>query len=95
MFAMADAYGRFAHERHNGMIFALFSIQAFSGKAPAIVFFRDHWEGNLMADNGLKALIAAYRKKFRIRENLRYYSKEDFQKAEKKYLKFCLTSGKC
>jgi len=48
-----------------------------------------------MQTNGLKALISKYRKKFRISENLNHYSKEDYQKAEKKYLKFCLTTGKC
>ena len=48
-----------------------------------------------MNGNGLKALITKYRKKFRVKENLKFYSKEDYQKAEKKYLKFCLTTGRC
>ena len=48
-----------------------------------------------MPNNGLKALIKRYRRKFRVKENLNHYSEEDFQKAEKKYLKFCLTTGKC
>lgn len=48
-----------------------------------------------MPNNGIKALIERYRKKFRVSENLDYYSKEDYRRAEKKYLKFCLTTGKC
>ena len=48
-----------------------------------------------MKQNGIKALVKKYRRKFRIKENLDYYSKEDYQKAEKKYLKFCLNTGRC
>ena len=48
-----------------------------------------------MKKNGLMALIRKYRKKFRIPENLEHYSNEDYQKAEKKFLKFCLTNGGC
>jgi hypothetical protein len=44
---------------------------------------------------GTKLLVKKYRETFRIPENINYYSKEDFQRAEKKYLKFCLTTGKC
>ncbi len=40
--------------------------------------------------NGLELLIRRYREKFRIPENLEYYSDEDFKRAEKKFLKFIL-----
>ena len=43
--------------------------------------------------SGKKQLIKKYRKKFRIRENLDHYSKEDLRAAEKKFLKMCLTKG--
>jgi len=48
-----------------------------------------------MNKNGLKALIKKYRKKFRIPENLDHYGEDDYRQAEKKYLKFCLTTGRC
>jgi hypothetical protein len=47
-----------------------------------------------MTNKGIKALLARYRKQFRVKENLNYYSKEDYQKAEKKYLKYRLTNGR-
>jgi hypothetical protein len=43
--------------------------------------------------SGLSMLIEEYRKRFRIPENLEYYSKEDFQEAEKKYIKYRLYHG--
>jgi len=45
--------------------------------------------------SGIKLLRKRYRNKFRIRENMDYYSKEDFKKAEKKYVKLCLITGNC
>jgi Holliday junction resolvasome RuvABC ATP-dependent DNA helicase subunit len=39
---------------------------------------------------GLELLIKKYREKFRISENLNYYSDEDLKKAEKKFLKHVL-----
>jgi len=45
--------------------------------------------------SGFKLLREKYRNKFRIRENMDYYSKEDFKKAEKKYVKLCLLTGNC
>ena len=45
--------------------------------------------------SGVKLLRQMYRKKFRIPENIDYYSKEDFKKAEKKYVKLCLLNGNC
>jgi len=45
--------------------------------------------------NGRKLLVRKYRKKFRTGENLKYYSSKDYRRAEKKYIRFCLTTGKC
>ena len=45
--------------------------------------------------SGLKRLRDMYRKKFRVPENMNYYSKEDLKKAEKKYVKLCLITGNC
>lgn len=42
---------------------------------------------------GMRRMVREIRKKFRIPENLDHYSEEDFQEAEKKYLKFCLHQG--
>ena len=39
---------------------------------------------------GIERLIRKYREKFRISENLDYYSDEDLKKAEKKFLKYVL-----
>ncbi len=41
-------------------------------------------------NKGLELLIRKYREKFRISENLDYYSDEDLKKAEKKFLKYIL-----
>ncbi len=45
--------------------------------------------------SGVKLLREMYLKKFRIPENINYYSKEDLKKAEKKYVKLCLLTGNC
>ena len=45
--------------------------------------------------SGVKLLRDMYRRKFRVTENMDYYSKEDFKKAEKKYVKLCLITGNC
>jgi hypothetical protein len=51
---------------------------------------------NLKAtSNGRQLLVRQYRKKFKTRENLKYYSPKDYRRAEKKYIRFCLASGKC
>lgn len=42
---------------------------------------------------GIKLLIQNLKRAFRIPENLEHYSEEDFQEAEKKFLKFCLQNG--
>ncbi len=44
---------------------------------------------------GTELLLKKFRNNFRIPENINYYSKEDYQQAEKKYLRFCLTTGMC
>lgn len=45
-------------------------------------------------NTGLKMLLKKYKTIFRIPENLNYYSKEDYQIAEKKFIKFALIEGK-
>jgi Holliday junction resolvasome RuvABC ATP-dependent DNA helicase subunit len=42
---------------------------------------------------GLEMLVRECRKRFRIPENLNYYSAEDLREAEKKFLKLCLIAG--
>jgi len=44
--------------------------------------------------NGIKLIIKKYKKEFRIPENLNYYSEEDYQKAEKQFIRFCLGTGR-
>ena len=44
---------------------------------------------------GLDRIVAKYRRKFRVPENLDHYSESDFHEAERQYLRFCLNSGKC
>ena len=43
---------------------------------------------------GIKMMIKKYRKAFRVRENLDFYSEEDFIVAERKFLKYALMQGK-
>jgi hypothetical protein len=45
--------------------------------------------------NGAKLLVNKYKNNFRIPENINYYSKADYERAEKKYLRFCLNTGMC
>lgn len=42
---------------------------------------------------GIVKLIRRYRQAFRISENLNHYSPEDYQAAEKQFVKFCLENG--
>ena len=42
---------------------------------------------------GIKQMVNMYRKMFRVRENLEFYSEEDFNAAERKFLKFALLQG--
>ena len=44
---------------------------------------------------GIKMLIKKGKKRFRISENLSYYSEKDYKKAEKKYIKTCVLGGRC
>jgi len=44
-------------------------------------------------NSGLKMLLAKYQQIFRIPENLNHYSEEDYQIAEKKFIKFALYEG--
>jgi len=46
-------------------------------------------------NDGLRKIIKTGRESFRIAENTKYYSKEDYKAAEKKYLKLCVIGGKC
>jgi len=44
-------------------------------------------------DQGIKLLVSRYRKQFRIKENTGFYSKDDFEAAEKKFIRFAIRSG--
>jgi hypothetical protein len=46
-------------------------------------------------NEGLQKIIERGKMKFRITENLEYYSEKDFKAAEKKYLKLCVIGGRC
>jgi hypothetical protein len=48
----------------------------------------------LSEKTGIQVLVEKYREMFRIPENLNYYSEEDYQAAERKFLKYALFSGK-
>jgi len=50
-------------------------------------------EKNVSEKTGIQALVEKYREMFRIPENLNYYSEEDYQTAERKFLKYALFSG--
>ncbi len=47
------------------------------------------------ASGGLESLVDRYRHQFRIPENTGHYDEHELKEAEKRYVKFCLTSGKC
>ena len=51
-------------------------------------------ERELNRNAGIKLLIKKYKKTFQIPENMKYYSKEDYKVAEKKFIKFALLEGK-
>ena len=44
--------------------------------------------------NGIKSLVEKYKMAFRILENILYYSKEDYEFAEKKFIRHALTKGR-
>jgi len=45
-------------------------------------------------DAGIQLLLDKYKKKFRIAENVKYYSPKDYPVAEKKFIKYVLNKGK-
>ena len=51
-----------------------------------------HDEG-ISGPNGIRRLVAFYRKQFRIPENLNHYSAKDLLMAERKFIKFALEDG--
>ena len=44
-------------------------------------------------ETGIKRLVRKYVHQFRIPENLDHYSPEDFERAEKQFIKHCLREG--
>jgi hypothetical protein len=46
-------------------------------------------------ESGMDRLVEKYRRQFRISENLDYYSERDYHRAERDYLRFCLSRGAC
>jgi hypothetical protein len=42
---------------------------------------------------GIERLIAAYVNAFRIPENLNHYAPDDFEKAQRQFVRFCLRQG--
>ncbi len=48
---------------------------------------------NLDKNTGIKLLIREFKRRFRIPENLNYYSEENYQDAEKQFVRFCLHEG--
>ena len=47
-------------------------------------------EKNLKRKTGLKVLMDLYRTVFLVPENLNHYSGQDYRRAERKFLKYCL-----
>lgn len=47
----------------------------------------------IQGDNGIQRLIRKYKRDFRIQENLEHYSGEDYERAERGYVQFCLKCG--
>jgi hypothetical protein len=43
--------------------------------------------------SGMDRLVEKYRRQFRIPENYDHYSEDDYQSAERQYLRFCLKRG--
>ncbi len=50
-------------------------------------------KNNQNRDKGLKKIIDKYKKAFHIPENIYYYSKEDYNRAERKFIKFAIHHG--
>ena len=51
-------------------------------------------KNNSSKNAGIEKLCESYREVFRIPENLNHYSEEDFKKAEKEFVKYCLLRGR-
>ena len=51
-------------------------------------------EQHLKSNAGIKVLLKQAKQKFRIPENLNHYSKDDYKRAEKKFVKECVLKGK-
>jgi hypothetical protein len=49
---------------------------------------------NVNENPGVTRLLNEYKKIFRIPENLNFYSEEDYQQAERKFLKYALYTGR-
>ena len=47
----------------------------------------------MKTNQGIKKIVRESRRAFRIRENLLYYRPEDFEAAERKFVKFVLERG--
>lgn len=43
--------------------------------------------------SGIELLLDRYRETFRVPENQNHYSKEDYKRAERKFLKYALQQG--
>ena len=48
---------------------------------------------HIKSETGIKRLIRKFTDEFSIPENLENYSAEDFEKAQKKFVKYCLQTG--
>jgi hypothetical protein len=48
---------------------------------------------NVQNNAGIQRIVKKYKQRFRIPENLNFYSKEDYLNAERKFLKFVLMNG--
>ena len=51
------------------------------------------FEKNSKSKNGRKRLIVKFKEEFQRPENLKYYSKQDFMKAQKRYVTYRLNQG--
>jgi hypothetical protein len=45
------------------------------------------------SDSGIERLIQRYTDQFSVSENLDFYSRKDFEKAKKQFVKYCLKEG--
>ena len=54
---------------------------------------KEYTRDGLKNITGIELLVYKYKKRFRIHENLGYYSQEDFRAAERKFLKWALNDG--